>query len=278
MGISHLLQAECERSAIITENTEVADLAAKARQHRHQHETIRVEQLRSLARRPRRYQFVAGRKHGDADAPDDVEMRQAERGRERDILWPQTQAGCERGMADRNVFARGAHIGAGFQARRENNPVVPIDAHIFLHEYRVGTLRHRRSGKNPHGMTRFHRLSRRRAGLNASGHGKCLFVLQRKIAAAHGITIDGGIGERRQRQGCGNVPRENAPIGLSERNGLNVMHRRHPRGDDPYGFIDRHHRPAERKTIVGQLRHFRLRFRVRFARARLRQRSQTSAS
>src|SRR5258707_15646848 len=33
------------------------------------------------------------------------------------------------------------------------------------------------------------------------------------------------------------------------------MHRRHPRGDDVDGFIDRHHRPAEGKAIVGQLRH-----------------------
>ena len=44
------------------------------------------------------------------------------------------------------------------------------------------------------------RLACRRAGLNATDDLKRLLLALRKIAAAHGITVDGGIGERRQRQ------------------------------------------------------------------------------
>ena len=45
------------------------------------------------------------------------------------------------------------------------------------------------------------------------------------------------------------------PSACVKRDGLDLLHRRDPRGDDADGFIDRHHRPAKGKAIVGQLRH-----------------------
>ena len=45
------------------------------------------------------------------------------------------------------------------------------------------------------------------------------------------------------------------PSASRKRDGLDILHRGHPRGDDADGLIDRHHRSAEGKAIVGQLRH-----------------------
>ena len=104
-------------------------------------------------------------------------MGQPERGSERDILRPQPLASFERGISDRDVFACRSHIGARFKARRENDPVVLIDAHILLHEHRVGSVGHRRAGEDPDGMTRLDRLSRRRTSLNASHYGEGRFLL-----------------------------------------------------------------------------------------------------
>ena len=172
---SDFLQAGGERSAIIPENTEIADFATQPLEHRHQHEAVGIEQLRRRARAARRYQFIAGRKHRDADAPAHLHMRQAEGGRKRDILRPQALARRQRRRAGRNILARAAHIGAGLEARRQNHPAVGIEAHIFLHEHGVGSVRHRRTGENPHGMAGLERLARQTAGLNASGHGKYRF-------------------------------------------------------------------------------------------------------
>ena len=55
----------------------------------------------------------------------------------------------------------------------------------------------------------WNRAPGRRAGLDAPGHGKRLLLALRQIAAAHRIAIDGGIGERRQRQRRRNVAGEN---------------------------------------------------------------------
>ena len=77
----------------------------------------------------------------------------------------------------------------------------------------------------------------------------------RQVAARDRIAVDGGIGEGRQRQRRQNVVRENAAIGARERDRLDIHDRRHARGDETDGLIDRHHRPAEGKAIVGQLRH-----------------------
>ena len=65
------------------------------------------------------------------------------------------------------------------------------------------------------------------ARLHAAAHRKRLLLLMRQVAAMHGIAVDGGIGERRQRQGRGDIARENAPIGLGQRDAFRSPHRRH---------------------------------------------------
>src|SRR6185436_4861305 len=77
----------------------------------------------------------------------------------------------------------------------------------------------------------------------------------RQIATCDRITIDSGIGEGRQRQRRQNIVRKNAAVGERERDRLDIPYRRHALGDETYGLVDRHHRTAEGKAIVGQLRH-----------------------
>jgi hypothetical protein len=162
--------------------------------------------------------------------------------------------GLQRGNAGGNVFARWTHIGAGLEARGKHDPVA-VDTDILLHEHGVGALRHRRAGEDAHRLSRFDRLMRGAAGLNAPADGKCLLFVLRQVAARNRIAIDGGVGERRQRQRRQNVVREDATIGAGERHCLDIDDRRYARCNETDGFIDRHHRPAERKAVVRQLRH-----------------------
>ena len=111
-----------------------------------------------------------------------IDMGQAEGGGERDILRPQPAALLERGMAESDVFAGGAHIGAGFQPCRQHHPAGIIDADIFLHEHGVGAVGHRRAGKDPHRLARLDRFAGRRAGLDATGDLKRLLFALRKVA------------------------------------------------------------------------------------------------
>ena len=99
MTAGHLLQGARERGAVVPEDAEIADLAAESSQHRHQHVTVGIEQLRRGARFARRGQFVAGGEHRDANTPDDIELRQAEGCGKRNILRPQPLAGLQRRKA-----------------------------------------------------------------------------------------------------------------------------------------------------------------------------------
>lgn len=134
------------------------------------------EQLRRAARFTGRNQFVAGREHRDADAPDDVELRQAKGRDQRDILRPQPPAGLQCGVACGNVLARGPHIGARLQPGGKHNLAV-FEADVLLHEHGIGAVRHRRAGKDAHRLPWFDRGRRGAAGLNAPGDRECLLVL-----------------------------------------------------------------------------------------------------
>ncbi len=98
-GGGRLLQRVCERETLIAQNAEIADQAAEPLEHRHQHEAVGIKQLCCGARRARRRQLIAGRKHSDANASRHFEFGQAERGGQRDILRPQALAGLQRDMA-----------------------------------------------------------------------------------------------------------------------------------------------------------------------------------
>ena len=173
----------------------------------------------AAARHSGRRQLIAGRKHRNADAPDDVEFGQPERRGERHILWPQTLSRLQRDVAFGHVLTRRTHIRPPLEAGRKHHPPRVIKPHVLLHEDRVGALRHRRAGENPGRATEPDRRACRCAGLNPVAHGNRPLACRRQVVAAHGIAIDGGIGEGRQRQRRCNVACENPPVSLPQGHG-----------------------------------------------------------
>ena len=161
MANGDLSQRVRQQRAVVPDDAEIADVATQPHQHRHQHEAVGIEQLCGSPAIARRDQFVAGGEYRDADAPDDVQLREPERSRQRDILRPQTLARSERTMACRNILAGGTHIGAQPQSRRQNDPAVVLDPDVLLHEYGIGAFRHRRAGEDAYHLPRPHRFARR---------------------------------------------------------------------------------------------------------------------
>ena len=100
---------------------------------------------------------------------------QAERGGKRDILRPQPLPCRQREAAERNIFAGGTDIGAGFQTGGENNSAGVIEAHILLHEHRVGPSGIGAPVKIRTAWPGSDWLVRRRTGLNPPGHRKYRF-------------------------------------------------------------------------------------------------------
>ena len=127
----------------------------------------------------------------------------------RSVVRPATR------RSGRNILSCRPHIGAGLEPGGQHDIAGLIELHVFLHEHGVGALGHRRAGENAHGVARQDRRARRRARLNSPDYGKRLLAGERQIGAAHRITIDGRIGEWRQRQWRGDIRGENAAIRLA---------------------------------------------------------------
>ena len=100
---------------------------------------------------PRRHQFVAGRKHRDADAPAHLELasgRTPPRARHPAAAAAGLRPArtCPAGMSS----PAGRTLAPGLRPAGQNDLAVVIEAHVLLHEHGVGAIRHRRAGENPH--------------------------------------------------------------------------------------------------------------------------------
>ena len=76
-----------------------------------------------------------------------------------------------------------------------------------------------------------------------------------EIGMAHGIAVDRRIVERRQVDRRDDIARDHAAARGGERHALGLGHRRDALGDQPLHLGDRQQRAAERKAVVGELRH-----------------------
>jgi hypothetical protein len=76
-----------------------------------------------------------------------------------------------------------------------------------------------------------------------------------QFAVANGVSVNGGIGERRQRNRRKKVLRENTSVGRGNGHRLVPPKGGHTRNDHGDCVFDRHQLAAERKTIVAELRH-----------------------
>ena len=76
--------------------------------------------------------------------------------------------------------------------------MLAFDAHVLLHEHRIGAVRHRRAGENADRLARFERDVRALAGGQAAGDLELGIGVGGQIGMAHGVAVDRRIIERRQ--------------------------------------------------------------------------------
>jgi hypothetical protein len=78
---------------------------------------------------------------------------------------------------------------------------------------------------------------------------------RRKIGAAHGITIDCRIRERRQRKRRIDICRQNAAVRVIETDPFGFRDGGHALCNKRDSIVDRHQRAAESEAVVRELRH-----------------------
>ena len=166
-----------QRVGIVAKNAEIGHGCAEPLQQSAQQIAVGVVDRGAAARGSRLDHFVAGGEDRHFKPPPHLDIRDAERGGERDVLRLQHGAGRQHDMTGGHVFAGKPPIRAEFQALRHGDAIA-LRRHVFLHEHRIGALGHRRAGENADGFAGFQRLLRARAGGQAAGDD------ERRVAVA----------------------------------------------------------------------------------------------
>ena len=165
------------------------------------------------------------------------------------MLHGKPPAGGQRNRPCPQIFAGKPPIGAALQAWRHDDAAA-VDAAILLHEYGIGARRHRRAGKDADRLAGLTRMRRGMTGGDAIDDGEALVALGRKIVAAHRVTVDGGIIERRHIDRRDDIFGEHAAQRFAQRHGLAAVDRRHPLGNQALGFSNRKQRAVKGEAIV----------------------------
>ena len=167
------------------------------------------------------------------------------------ILRPAGSAAAPAGMSSPvgRILAPGRRPAGRMAAPLE------VQADILLHEYRVDALGDRRSRENANRTARRNGSHPGGARLDPASDGKYRRCVWREVSTIDGVTIDGGVRERRQRQWRADFRRQNAAICISESDGFNVLQGLHPRGNDRYRVVHRHQRSAKREAVFRKLGH-----------------------
>ncbi len=129
------------------------------------------------------------------------------------MLHREPPPGRQRDGAGAHILAGEPAIGAALQAGRHDDAIA-FDAAIFLHEHGIGAGRHRRAGENADRFAGLDRMARGVAGGDPIDDGEPLLAVGIEIAAAHRITVDRGIIERRHVDGSNDVFGKHAAASL----------------------------------------------------------------
>ena len=208
----------------------------------------------AAARGSRLDHFVAGGEDCHFKPPPHLDVRDAERGGERDVLRFQHGAGRQHDMTGGHVFAGQPAIRPKFQPLGHGDAIA-LRGHVLLHEHRIGALGHRRAGENADGFAGFQRLLRACAGGQAASDDERRVAVAFEISMAHGVTIDRGIVERRQIDRRLDVIGGDAAVRGVQRQPFSFGDRRDALADQPFHVLERQQRTGKGETVVGQLRH-----------------------
>ncbi len=135
----------------VGENAEIGHQRAQPLQQLDQQKAVGVVDGGGAAHAAGLDHLVAGGEDRDLQPPAHLELGQAERGGERDVLRLQHGTGRHHHAAGRHVLAGEPPVGAELQPARHGD-VIAFDRDVFLHEDRVGALGHRRAGEDSDGL------------------------------------------------------------------------------------------------------------------------------
>jgi hypothetical protein len=172
----------------------------------------RTERLR----RPRRARCPSTRRRPAAGAHE--QPGAPDRCCQADLHRAEVAAGAQHCVADGDVLAGPADVGPGRRRLADDDGGDPAVGPLER-EDRVGTGRHQRPRHDPHAGAGRHAQRRRRPGRDVAGdrqHDRLLLGRGGDVGQAHGVAVDGGVVEARQRSGCDDVLGEHAPVGVHQ--------------------------------------------------------------
>ncbi len=200
------------------------------------------------------HDFIAGRKHRDAQPAPHREPRRSLRGGKRQIGGSELPARWQHDGALAEILSRKATVGAALETGRHDDGVA-FDPAILLHEHGVGANRHRGAGEDANGLPARERMRRRMSGHHAFRNDQPGVGSSREVGVAHRESIHRRIVEGRQILRRRNIDRNDATERIVQGNLFDLGHRRHTLDDQPLHVGDRQQRAGKRKTVVGELGH-----------------------
>ena len=166
--------------APVRQDAEIRDRAAEAPERGEKHVPVGVVEPGRGQLLAGGHDLVAGREHRHPQRRADRDLPLPERRQERDVAGREPPPRLERDAAAAQVLAGEPAVGAGLEARREDDGAALQDD-VLLHEDRVETRRHRRAGEDAHRPARVGRPRRSRgdAARHRQGRGR----VRRRLAA-----------------------------------------------------------------------------------------------
>ena len=144
---------------------------------------IAVVDLAVTERFAGRHQLIAGDEQRDARSERNLHFRKTARGKQTESCRAQRLTRAHRDFAAGKILAGAAHVRAGRLTCRDDDELA-IDAHVLLHDDRVGAVRQRGAGRDAHALVGVDARRRRAAGEHDSTQPKLFFAIARQIRAA----------------------------------------------------------------------------------------------
>ena len=195
-------------------------------------------------RRPRRSgldDLVAGREYRDANATPHGELLQPHRCCERDVLGGKATARRQENGSGAHVFAGEPAVGAALESRWYDHRIA-FDAHVLLHEDRIGSRRYRRPGEDADSLAAREGASRRWPAVTRSTIASRVSRPVSRSACRTAYPSTAALSNGGRSIGAMRSAARIRPGAALSAMALDLGYRAYPLIDDAFGFIDREQR------------------------------------